>query len=85
MARIKLEKPAIFRSFPYLWAWHRLTGSMDYYIIDLCERAKRDGAGTDAIYFDGRKWRYASELAEGHDMMSRMRELITNTFGEGAL
>jgi hypothetical protein len=72
-------------AFPYIWAWHKLTGSMDYYVMDLCEKAEKQNAPRDAIYFDGKRWHRAVELADDHHMLINMRQAITLHLGAGAL
>lgn len=48
--------------YPYIQAWHYMTGSMPYYVDDLVSRAKREKAPADAIFRrDDRTWARASE------------------------
>ena len=46
------------KEYKHIHAWHALTGSMQYYIDDLQERASQENAPINAIYFsiDRNKW-----------------------------
>ena len=50
--------------FPYLYAWHKMTGSYDYYIINLGYEAMNDFAPRTALYKDGESWRTYDSLLE---------------------
>jgi hypothetical protein len=72
----RFEQPGI-ESYPYIWAWHKLTGAYDYYVIDLCEQALADEAPSDATYKDAKgMWQRASALDSSNTMRTRMNEYI---------
>ncbi len=50
--------------YKYIWAWHKLSGSFDYYIINLVNKAKADGAPETAIYYDNieKRWHTVEEV-----------------------
>ena len=52
--------------YAYIWAWHKSTGSYDYYINNLIERAKADGAPATAVYYDNwsKRWVCLEEACE---------------------
>lgn len=53
MSRETLEERTIknlMPKHPYVFAWHKILGSHDYYIADQLISAQRDNAPTSAIY-----------------------------------
>ncbi len=62
----------------YIRAWHALTGSREYYIIGMQERAVREDAPLDALYKAG-EWVTLRDLAPDHDMRGRMAKYIGDT------
>lgn len=46
MANIK----ELRKKYPYIVAWGKMIGSMDYYINDMVRQAEKDGAPEDATY-----------------------------------
>lgn len=40
----------------YIRAWHRMTGSFDYYIEDQVAKARADKAPETAVYFDNHRY-----------------------------
>lgn len=38
------------KKYPYIVAWGKMMGSMNYYIEDMLRQAERDGAPEDATY-----------------------------------
>lgn len=52
----------------YIRAWHRMTGSFDYYIEAQVEKARADKAPETAVYFsryEGNRWITLEECAPG--------------------
>lgn len=72
---------ALIQKYPFIWAWHQLTGSREYYITALIERAIRENAPKDAMYrcVDDGKWRTLRDLSEGNEMRERMDALLKRT------
>jgi len=68
--------------YAYIEAWHRLTGSYDYYIRDLQDRAATERAPDDAIYYsiDDKCWRRVADLAPEHDMRTRMETYLNDKY-----
>jgi hypothetical protein len=65
-------KPSDYRGIE---VWHLNSGSRDYYVKMLQERAALENAPIDATYRDQNgKWHTMSELADGH----RMKELYAS-------
>ena len=44
----------------YIYAWHKKSGSFDYYINNLIEKAKAEKAPKTAVYYDNTKKRWVT-------------------------
>lgn len=64
----------------YIRAWHRMTGSFNYYIEDQVDKARADKAPETAIYFDryGNRWVTLEECVER--TQERVKFYIRNYF-----
>jgi len=49
-------------NYPTVQAWHRLTGSHNYYIKDQVEMAKKDNAPLDATFKRNGSWVKLTEV-----------------------
>lgn len=52
--------------------WHRSTGSFDYYIKRMQEKAFADNAPLDALFERDGKWTCVSDLAPGHHFLTTL-------------
>jgi hypothetical protein len=51
-----------FTEYLYIRAWHKLTGSLEYYIVAKQKQAALDNATLDAIYHDDSRWVTITEV-----------------------
>lgn len=52
-----MEQPKYTVDYPFIRAWHKTSGSFDYYIENLVARARSENAPQTAIYRDNEgKW-----------------------------
>lgn len=49
-------------AFPYVFAWEKRMGAMDYYICAQLEQAEKDCAPTNAIYERDGKWQTLDDV-----------------------
>lgn len=51
--------------YKYIWAWGKMSGSMDYYIDQQIKKARGENAPLDAIYYDKTwgKWHTVGNVA----------------------
>lgn len=52
--------------------WHRTTGSMQYYITDMQNKALKDEAPLDALFIRDGKWVCVSDLPMDHRFRSTL-------------
>ncbi len=53
--------------------WHRTTGSLQYYITRMQEKAFADNAPLDALFERDGKWTCVSDLAPGHHFRQTLK------------
>ena len=57
---------AVCEGYKYIWAWGKMSGSMDYYIARQVKKAIEDGASKRATYYDDTNnvWRTVDDCCE---------------------
>lgn len=66
----------LFNRYPYIYAWHKLTGSFDYYIISLIDQAIKDDAPKNSIYKRYGAWCTVDDLSINHPFKQQMNDLL---------
>lgn len=74
---MQISKTELYRLYPALVEWHQRSGSLEYYIVNLCRKAFELSAPRDALYHKGNnEWVTVRDLPKTHPLRADLQSVV---------